>query len=67
MKKIKPRESSCLNKTTRTEGMPEGVAVDNDIASGSLTISFLDTSENQMRNWSRGEEATVVELRTSVE
>ena len=50
MKKIKPRESSCLNKTTRAEGMPEGVEVDNVITSGSLTILFLDTSENQMRN-----------------
>lgn len=65
MKNINPRESSCLNRTIRADGIPAGVAVERVIASGSFTLSFCDTSVNQIRNWSRGEGAAVVGLTKS--
>ena len=57
MKKTKPRLSSCFRSTKREDGMPEAVAVEADIASGSGTTPWTLVSHE--RNISKGDWGTV--------
>lgn len=63
MKKRNPRLSISLRRMKREEGMPEAVAVDTDIASGSLTSPR--TLVIHVRNWSRGSGKAVDGVRDS--